>query len=223
MSISDSEIIESINSLKSKRSSGQDGICLELYKFVIDDILPFLNALFNEICDSAEFPDAGSRNIIAPIPKSGSVSDLNNYRGISLIDSICKIFINILNVRLNKRSEWNNVIDESQAGFRKDHSTVDNIFILQVLVQKYLSKKRGRFYCIFVDFQKAFDSIQHDKVWGALIRKIINGKILNIFQSMYRKLKSCVKCGNCLTDYFDCTVGTRKGYVTGPVIFLPFD
>ena len=77
---------------------------------------------------------------------------------------MCKIFTNILNVKLTKWSERNNVNDESQAGFRKDHVTVDNIFILQALVQKYLSKKRGRFNCIFVDFQKAFDSIQHDKL-----------------------------------------------------------
>ena len=83
---------------------------------------------------------------------------------ISLIYSLCKIFTNILNVRLPKWSERNNVIDESQAGFRRDHSAVDNIFILQALVQKYLSKKQGMFYCISVDFQKAFDSIQHDKL-----------------------------------------------------------
>ena len=92
---------------------------------------------------------------------------------------------------------------------------------MQALVQKYLSKKRGRFYCIFVDFQKAFDSIQQDKLCDALTRKSKNGKILNIFQSMYRKLKSCVECENGLTDYFDCTVGTRQGFcVTSPVIFL---
>ena len=69
---------------------------------------------------------------------------------------------------------------------------------------------------------KAFNSIQHDKLWNALTRKSKNGKILNIFQSMYRKLKACVNCTNCLMDYFDCTMGTRQGCVTSPIIFLLF-
>lgn len=222
MPISDSEIIESVNNINNNRSPGEDGICIELYKYVIDDILPFLNALFNEILDTGIFPEAWSLNIITPIHKKGSVFDPNNFRGVSLIDSVCKIFTNIVCIRLTKWSEQNNIIDESQAGFRKGYSTVDNIFILQALIQKYLSKKRGRFYCMFVDFQKAFDSIQHNKLWDSLLRKSVDGKILNVFKSMYEKLKSCVKCGNGLTNYFNCTVGTRQGCVTSPIIFILF-
>ena len=125
-------------------------------------------------------------------------------------------------MRLTKWSENNNVIDESQAGFRKNHSTIDNIFVLQALIQKYISKPRGRFFCIFFDFQKAFDSIQHDKLWNTLTRKNINGKILNVLKSMYSKLKSCIKCETGLTDHFNCTVGKRQGCVTSPILFLLF-
>ena len=93
------------------------------------------------------------------------------------------------------------VIDESQAGFRKQYTTSDNIFTLMALCQKYLSKKKGRFYCIFVDFAKAFDSIQHQKLWNAFERKNGNGKCLFILQSMYSKLKSCVKVNNRLWNF----------------------
>ena len=68
----------------------------------------------------------------------------------------------------------------------------------------------------------SFDSIQHNKLWDPLLRKSVDGKILNVFKSMYEKLKSCVKCGNGLTDYFNCTVGTRQGCVTSPIIFILF-
>ena len=64
----------------------------------------------------------------------------NNYRGISLIDTLCKVFIHIVYRRLTLRCEEYNIIDESQTGFRSGYSTTDNNFILMSLIQKYLSK-----------------------------------------------------------------------------------
>ena len=61
-------------------------------------------------------------------------------------------------------TQWckeHNIIDESQDGFRRGYSTIDNIFTLQSIAQKYLSNSGGRFYCLFIDFSKAFDRIQH--------------------------------------------------------------
>ena len=90
------------------------------------------------------------------------------------------------------------------------------------LIQKYLSKKRGRFYCIFVDFAKAFDSIQHQKLWEAFARNNIDGKFLTIIKSMYLQLKSCVKTDDGLTNFFKCTLGTRQGCTGSPIIFSLF-
>ena len=220
--ITQQEIIQSVKTFKSNKSPGPDGICMEMYKNTLNDILPFLHKLFNDIFDTSSFPDDWSRSIITPLHKKGSVSNPDNYRGISLIDSICKIFMHILSSRLSNWCEHYHVIDESQAGCRKGYSTVDNIFILTSLIQKYLSKKRGRFFCIFIDFKKAFDSIRHDKLWDALERKGIKGKFLDTIKSMYKKLKSCVKTDGNLTPYFDCSIGTRQGCVASPKIFSLF-
>ena len=114
---------------------------------------------------------------------------------------------------LKRRCDDFNIIDESQAGFRKNYSTMYNIFVLMSLVHKYLCKARDRLYCIFIDFSKALDSIRHDKLWEALQRNGINGKFLEVLKPMYSKLKSCVKIGDILTQYFDCTIGTRQGCV----------
>ena len=110
----------------------------------------------------------------------------------------------ILTIRLTDWAETNNVLDESQAGFRKGYSTMDNVFSLQALVHKYLCRDRGRFYCIFIDFKRAFDSIQHSNLWNSLERKGIkqDGKFLMIFKSMYSQLKSCFKVKNGLTQFF---------------------
>ena len=90
------------------------------------------------------------------------------------------------------------------------------------LVQKYLSKKRGRFYCTFNDFAKAFDSICHDKLWDCLQRNGIKGNFLNVLKSMYGNLKYCVRIGNRLTPLFDCTVATRQSRVGSPKLFNIF-
>ena len=63
------------------------------------------------------------------------------------------------------------------------------------MIQKYICRSSGRFYCLFVDFKRAFDSIQHEKMWDSLKRKgfLENSTFLKVFQSMYKQLKSCVK------------------------------
>ena len=82
-----------------------------------------------------------------------------------MINSLNAIFLNgILTKRLQNWCEQNQFIDESEAGVRKNYPTVDNIFTLHAIVQKYLSRERGRFYCIFIDFRRAFDIINHDKL-----------------------------------------------------------
>ena len=85
---------------------------------------------------------------------------------------------------------------ESQAGFRKGYSTTDNIFTLMSLGQKYLSKKGGRFYCLFVDFSKAFDRINNKILINNLKKGGFMEKMLKLLISMYSKLCSCVKIYN---------------------------
>ena len=120
--------------------------------------------LFNKFYDSSFFPEDWSTSIISPIPKKGDTCKPSNYRGISLQPVISKIYINILNKRLTQWSDENEIIGEEQAGFRKSYSTIDNLFCLQTLVTKYLKSKGGRFYAVFVDFEKAFDRIDRNAV-----------------------------------------------------------
>ena len=117
-------------------------------------------------------------SIIVPVHKSGSKDDPSNYRGMSLINVSYKIFSNIIHKRLCIWAKTYNKLDEAQARFRPGYSTVDNMFILQCLIQKYISKPGGRFYVLFIDFQKAFYSINHLSLFTRLKQKGLNGKIL---------------------------------------------
>ena len=241
MPISNEEIEKSIDKLKLGKAHGVDGIGAEFYKNTKTLVVPLLNEIFNKILLSGVFPDSWCTSIITPIYKSGGKNDPANYRGIALIDIMYKIFSGIITDRLIRWSDYCNVIDESQAGFRAGYSVVDNMFTLQCVIQKYLSKPRGRFYVLYVDFQKAFDSLVHHKLFTILKNKGLKGKLVNVIISMYSKLKAHVKVHgtdyltsdvsensdvrksfSLMTEAFDCNIGTRQGDLYSPILFILF-
>ena len=84
------------------------------------------------------------------------------------------------------------------------------------------TKKKGRMYCLFIDFSSAFDRVQHKLLWYVLMKNGITGKFLQVIQSMYSQLQSCVKTNNGLSEYFDCIVGTKQGCMISPFMFILF-
>ncbi len=77
-------------------------------------------------------------------------------------------------------------------------------------------------YCIFIDFSKAFGSVQHNLLYFTLIKNGIGGIVFIVLRSMYSKLKSCVKGTDGLTEYFGITIGVRQGCMVSPLLFILF-
>ena len=123
----DSDLIivrSNILSLNSNKTPGPNGLCIELFICTIEYVFPFLTTLFNNIFTSGIVPESWGLSIVCFVLKKGSTTDPNNLRGVSLINTMCKIFINILINRLNEWAEKFNVIHNSQAGFRSKYSTM---------------------------------------------------------------------------------------------------
>ena len=151
-----------------------------------------------------------------------SLSDPANYRPITLLSSLSKIFASLLCNRLTEWADLNNIISNAQAGFRKNYSTIDNIFVLQSVVTNSLSKKRGKLFAAFVDFKAAFDSVDRDILFRKLRSYNINGKFLNILLQMYCDVKACIKLNDNISDIFSCKTGVRQGCVLSPLLFSLF-
>lgn len=220
--ITANEVKQSIKALPKNKAPGMDGIGMDLISNAENVVIPILTQIFNKILDTGFFPHEWSKAIICPIYKKGPKDNPENYRGISLLNASNKIFAKILNNRLQQWCESADLLHEEQAGFRPGYSTIDNIFNIMAIVQKYLTKPRGRIYIAFVDFSKAFDSIIHDHLWVSLLNNGIHGKFMNVIRSMYNSLLSCVKTQDGLTTMFPCGLGTRQGCILSPLLFVLF-
>ena len=218
--ISVEEVIRAIKNLPKNKSPGEDGITNECLSTAAETLAPFITKVFNIIFNTGVLPNRWTQGIICPIHKKGNTADPNNYRGITLLNSLSKLLSSVLNNRLQLWCQENDLLYEEQSGFRKGYSTVDNMFSLMTCIQKYICKPRGRFYTTFVDFSKAFDSVIHSHLWTSIINNGIHGKMLKMLRAMYENMKACIKTKKGLTEYFECEIGTRQGDILSPLLFI---
>ena len=219
------EIDNLINKLKNNKSTGVDNIINEFIKYSPPEFKYLLTKLFNVILRTGLIPTNWCLSFISPIFKNkGSRNDPNNYRGISLISCLGKLFTALINERLTKFVNENNIIGEEQAGFRSGYSTYDHIFTLQAIIDLYLNKVKGkpRLFCAFIDYQKAFDLVDRTALWTKLLSYNINGKIMNVIYNIYQNTKACIKLNNSISPTFNCNIGVRQGDNLSPLLFSLF-
>ena len=206
--------------MKIGKAAGTDQIPPEFLKSVKDSILDYLVVLFNKIYDSSTFPREWATAIIVPIFKKGNPDNPHNYRGISLLNIVSKVFTSVMTARIYSWSESYGKIRFEQAGFRRQYSTIDHIFTLrQIISNAIYGDKRKKIYCIFVDYQKAFDTVKRTVVWGILEKIGVSGKFISMLKGIYSQVKGRVRADNQLTEAFDCPVGLRQGCKLSPIIF----
>ena len=160
---------------------------------------------FNKLFKGGSFPIEWTKAIIVPLHKKGDPIDMANYRGISLLSVLGKVFTFTLNKRLTEWTESNDVLSDAQAGFRKTYSTTDHIYTLYACIEKYMLWN-GKFYVAYVDFSKAIDTVQHPILWNILLRAGVKGRVIRILKSMYSTIKACVRCGSSCTEYSQARV-----------------
>ena len=170
---------------------------IETYDIWCDNLV----ILFNAIFDSGEFPEQWLEGVIIPIHKKKDKYDVNNYRGITLLSCFSKIFTGVLDNKIMKWAEDNDILSDAQFGFRKNRSTVDAIFVLYVIMNKMLNKKR-RLYCNFVDLKTAFDYIYRNALRYKLYKIVVNLKMVKSVKNVYSNLKSCKRHCNNFSDFF---------------------
>ena len=178
--------------------------------------------LFNLILNSGVFPNAWSVAYQVPIYKKGDPLDCNNYRGISITSCLGKTFSGVMCQRLSNYLDTEKKISDSKTAFRKKHSTLDHIYTLKSIVNKYVLRQKRKLYCCFVDFRKAYDSVWREGLMVKLRRLGVGGKFYQLIKDMYSKTSSSVKLQTGTTPTFPIDVGIKQGDNLSPVLFNVF-
>ena len=125
--ITEAEIYTAVRALKNGKAAGPDGIIGEFFKHSATFVVPFLVKFFNRLFTTGQ---GWSEAIIHPLLKKGDANNPDNYRSISLLNICSKLYSHILNNRLNKWIEENEILDECHAGFLKNYSNIDHLFTI---------------------------------------------------------------------------------------------
>ncbi len=212
------DITRAIKKIKNNKACGMDNILNEYLKCTLDVMAPFYVQLFNGILNTGDIPDSWLMGKIIPIFKNnGSETDPSNYRGITLLSCLGKVFTSIINDRLAEVVQLN----ENQAGFRHNYSTSDHVFVIKSIVDIFLSQNK-KLFCAFIDYSKAFDSIWRAGLWYKVVQSGVCGKVLDVLKNMYQNVKSCVMVNGKCSEFFNSQIGVRQGENLSPMLFAMY-
>lgn len=208
-----------IRKLKSKSSSGHDGLSSIQLKFISDDIVATLTKIINQSLCTGIFPDSLKIAKISPIYKKGDAHITDNYRPISLLPVLSKIFEKVVFLQVYEYFVENNLLYDSQYGFRKYHSTE---FAALEFTDKIISNlDQGKLpIAIFLDLSKAFDTIDHSILIHKLEYYGIRGTSLNWFKSYLSNRQQYVQFNDCTSSHSIITTGVPQGSILGPLLFI---
>lgn len=214
ISIAEQDIKEIIKKLKNGKTPGPDGINNELIKYGGNRVVKEIHELINQIWDMEHVPEEWGIGAIYPIHKKGDKQICDNYRGITLLNSTYKMLTTTIH---NKLME-NITIPEYQNGFAKGKSTIDAIHMMKQILQK-TTEHNQKVIIIFIDFKKAFDSINRQQLMGIIHSLEIPTKVKAMINVVTEKTTTSVITRSGQTREFETNIGIRQGDILSATLF----
>lgn len=205
--------------LKNDCSVGCDNISNKIIKHFKHFIIPPLTHIFNTCFTQGIFPKSLKKSVIHPIFKKGDRNQIDNYRPISILPSLSKILEKLMNGRLVRFLEDNQLISNNQYGFRTGKSAETAVQDLVNFVVENLDKGI-KTIGIFLDLAKAFDTISIPLLLAKMDRLGIRGIQLKLFADYLSDRKQSVKIGEHISNELPIRYGVPQGSILGPVLFL---
>jgi len=211
------EIVNVIKAMKNGKAAGAHNIPAKVLKanpYISADILL---PLFQDIWQKEMFPKEWKEGIIIKVPKKGDLSQCRNWRGTTLLAVISKIFNKIILERIKNSLEMG--LLKEQAGFHHNRSCIDLINTLRVIIEQSV-EFQSPLCMLFVDYQRAFDSLNRPWIWDELKVRGIASKFINIIKEGYEDFSCRVLHEGQLSDSIKTTSGVRQGCLLSPLLLL---
>ena len=214
--ISEEEVKWALKKMKKGKAPGPSGLTSDILRELGERGTEELVNVFNGIQDKGEIPEEWNDSYTIPIYKGkGDALSCSKHRGVRLLEHGMKLWEKILEERLRKIVK----IDGCQFGFQKGKSTIDAIFIVRQVQEKYAAKKRKLFH-VFVDLEKAFDRVPREIITWALRRQKVPERLIDMVMALYVNSKSRVKTKAGISEAFEIKVGVHQGSALSPLLFV---
>ena len=174
------------------KASGGDGIPVELFQIVKDDAVKVLHSICQQIWETQQWPQDWKRSVFIPVPKKGNAKECSNYRTIALISHTSKVMLEILQARLQQNV---NHEPDVQADFTKRRGTWDQIANIRWIIKKARAFQKNICFC-FIDYVKAFNCVDHNKLWKILKEIGIPNHLTCLLRNLYAGQEATVRTGH---------------------------
>ena len=199
------------------KASGSDGLPAELFKILKDDAVNVLHSMFEQIWKTRQWPQDWKRSVPIPVPKKSRTKECSNHWTFALISHASKVMLKILHARLQHYT--NQELPDVQAGFRKGRGTRDQIANIGWIIEKAREFQKNIYLC-FIDHAKAFDCVDHSKLWKALKEMGIPDHLTCLLRNLYACQEATVELcmeqlsGSGLRKEYDKAVCYQSVYLT---------
>ena len=196
--------------------SGGDGSSVKLFKILNDDAVKVLHLICQKIWKTLQWPQDWKRSVFIAVPKKGNAKECSNYCTTALISHVSKVTLKILQARLQQYMNWE--LLDVQSGFRKGRGTRDQIAnILWIIDKAREFQKKKNIYLSFIGYAKAFDCMDHNKMWEILKEMETPDHLTCLLRNLYAGQEATVRTGHGTTDWFHLGKGVRQG--VSPCLF----
>jgi endonuclease/exonuclease/phosphatase family metal-dependent hydrolase len=211
------EICNEMAKLKNNKAPGEDGIAAEMIKKAGEGLEERIVRLVKQVWSEESMPSAWNVGVICPIFKKGDRMDCRNYRGVTLLSVVYKIFSGVLRARLSKYAE--RMIGEYQSGFREGRGTIDQVFTIRQIMEKFYEHDIDLHF-LFIDFQQAFDSVKRAKMYQVLEEFGVPRKIIRLVKMTMDGTRARVKITGRMGESFTFNTGVKQGDSLSAVLFI---
>ena len=201
------------------KSSGLDNVSSFIVKEAFLAVLPEVTHMFNLSLEKSVFPNEWKKALVIPIPKSGDLTQVKNYRPISLLPLPGKILEKLVHLQLSDHLERNFLLSSTQHGFRREHSTLDSVAQFTSYINTKMDTKLPTL-STFIDFRKAFDCVQHPILLDKLSQLNVDGEVLNWVRSYLASRGQRVYANDTYSAYMSIKQGVPQGSVLGPLFYI---